>query len=217
MVSHLDNSPSLGKKADMNEAINSNLANEETTHLHLDKFAPGHSPMPPQADDGATVFIRRAAAETVNQSNQPVVAPTVGNKLPAREMLGAIVYCYAKGIFSSEEIEERMMRDAELRKSLRGEVPDANAIRRFRRINRQAIHATLEKYYRHERRRQKAAAAEAMNQVMPGAQPPERSPLQAPKSFASPAPGEDTAIFVRREATDQLDKATFVDGMSQND
>ena len=187
------------------------------TLLHLNKFAPDQSPMPPQADDGATVFIRRAAVETVEQSAVPVVAPSVGNKLPAREMLGAIVYCYAKGIFSSQDIEERMMRDAGLRQSLSGEVPDANAIRRFRRMNRQAIHATLEKYYRHERRRQKAAAAVAMMEVMPGAQPPEKSPLQVPKSFPSPAPGEDTAIFVRREATDQLDKATFVDGMSQND
>ncbi len=201
----------------MNEPTDQNRVNEETTHLHLNKFAPDQSPMPPQADDGATVFIRRAAVETVDQSSSPVTAPSVGNKLPAREMLGAIVYCYAKGIFSSQEIEERMMRDAELRKSLSGEVPDSNAIRRFRRMNRQAIHATLEKYYRHERRRQKAAAAEAMNQVMPGAQPPEKSPLPVSKSFPSPAPGEDTAIFVRREATDQLDKATFVDGMSRND
>ena len=187
------------------------------TLLHLNKFAPDQSPMPPQADDGATVFIRRAAVETVEQSAVPVVAPSVGNKLPAREMLGAIVYCYAKGIFSSQDIEERMMRDAGLRQSLSGEVPDANAIRRFRRMNRQAIHATLEKYYRHERRRQKAAAAVAMMEVMPGALPPEQSSLQVPNSFASPAPGEDTAIFVRREATDQLDKATFVDGMSQGD
>ena len=201
----------------MNEPTNPNRADEETTLLHLNKFAPGQSPLPPQADEGATVFIRRAAAETVNQSSVPVMAPSVGNKLPAREMLGAIVYCYAKGVFGSEEIEERMMRDAGLRQSLSGEVPDANAIRRFRRMNRQAIQATLEKYYRHERRRQKAAAAEVMTQVMPGAQPPEKSPLPAPKASAPSAPGEDTAIFVRREATDQLDKATFVDGMSQSD
>ena len=201
----------------MNEPTNQNCVNEETTLLHLNKFAPDQSPMPPLADDGATVFIRRAAVETVDHSTSPVTAPSVGNKLPAREMLGAIVYCYAKGIFSSQEIEERMMRDAELRKSLSGEVPDSCAIRRFRRMNRLAIHATLEKYYQHERQRQKAAAAEAMNQMMPGAQPPEKSPLQAPQSFHSPFPGEDTAIFVRREATDQLDKATFVDGMSRND
>ena len=217
MLSHRSNGLSLGSKANMNQTSNPNSAIEEMARLHLNKFAPDQSPMPPQADDGATVFIRRAAVETVDQSSVPVVSPSAGNKLPAREMLGALVYCYAKGIFISQEIEDRMMRDAELRKSLNGDVPDANAIRRFRRMNRQAIHATLEKYYRHERRRQKAAAASAMMEVMPGAQPPEQSPLQALKSFASPAPGEDTAIFVRREATDQLDKATFVDGMSQGD
>ena len=217
MIFHHLNSPSLGGEVDMNESTNPNLKQEETTLLHLNKFAPDQSSMAPREDDSPTVFIRRAAVETVDQSSAPVTAPSVGNKLPAREMLGAIVYCYAKGIFSSQEIEERMMRDAELRKSLSGEVPDSNAIRRFRRMNRLAIHATLEKYYQHERRRQKAAAAEAMNQVMPGAQPPEKSPLQAPQSFHSPLPGEDTAIFVRREATDQLDKATFVDGMSRSD
>jgi hypothetical protein len=217
MIFYLQSSLSLGSEVAMNEPSNVEPRDEETTLLRLNKFAPDQAPLPPQADDSPTVFIRRAAVETVNQSSSPVMAPTVGNKLPARELLGAIVYCYAKGIFSSHEIENRMMRDAELRQSLSGEVPDANAIRRFRRMNRQAIHATLEKYYRHERRRQKAAAAEAMNQVMPGAQPPEKSPLPVSKSFPAPAPGEDTAIFVRREASDQLDKATFVDGMSQSD
>jgi hypothetical protein len=27
-------------------------------------------------------------------------------------------------------------------------------------------------------------------------------------------PGENTAVFVKREASDRLDKATFIDGMS---
>ena len=199
----------------MNNSNQSSRGEDETTVLHLNKFAPGQASPEPSVDEGQTVFIKRAAAETADQSPEPVIAPKTGNQLPARELLGAIVYCYSKGVFRSEEIERFMVQNEELRASLNGEVPDANVIRRFRRLNRRAIQTTLEKHYRRERQRQKAAAAAIVKEVMPGALPPEKSPIRA----ASPtsAPGEDTAIFVRREATDQLDKATFIDGMLRGD
>jgi len=121
-------------------------------------------------------------------------------------LLGAVAYCYVKGVFSSADIERKMLRDPEFREALDGVVPDPSTIRKFRRMNREAIQVVLEKFYAHLRRQQKI-----IREVMPGAQPPEPSP-RPPE--AQPRPGENTAVFVKREARDRLDKATFIDGMS---
>jgi hypothetical protein len=178
---------------------------DETTVLHFNKFTAGHEETP--AEEGATMFIKRAAAETVQQSVAPVVVPKAAAPLHAEEMLGAIAYCYAKGVYSSSDIERKMLQDSEFREALGGVVPDPGTIRRFRRLNRQAIQTVLEQFYR--RLRQRKPPTEAL----PGATPPEPSPLP---SAPEPQPGDNTAFFVRREATDRLDKATFIDGMSSD-
>jgi hypothetical protein len=185
---------------------------DETTVLHLNKFAPDKPEAPldshPGIDDTATIFIKRAAAETVNQSAQPVAAPKADNALAPKDMLGALTYCYAKGVFTSEEIERKLRRDTELRVATRGDLPDANAIRRFRKFNRDAIQATLEKWYRKLRKQQAAAAA-----LQPHAPPPEPSPLPS----GSSAPAEDqTTMISRHEASERLNKAAFIDNMSKD-
>lgn len=186
---------------------------DDTTVLHLNQFAPGQGDTSaggkPNFEDSATLFIKKAAAETVEQSAQPVIAPRTNNALPAKEMLGAVAYCYAKGVYTSEEIESKMLRDPELRAATGGQIPNAHSIRRFRKFNREAIQATLEKWYR-KVRKQKAPAP---TEVMPGAQPPEPSPLaQGP---AQPG-GEHTTAFARREASERLNKAAFIDNMSKD-
>jgi transposase len=184
----------------------------DTAVLHLNKFAPGKADASanatPTPEDTATIFIKKAAAETVEQSAQPVVAPQSGNALPPKEMLGAVTYCYAKGVYTSEEIERKMLKDPELRAATKGEIPNAHCIRRFRRLNREAIQTTLEKWYR-KLRRQKSPT-----EVLAGAQPPEPSPL-APGPGPQQAP-ENTTTFAKREAAEQLNKAAFIDNMSKD-
>ena len=171
---------------------------EQSTTLHLGKFAPNAQPADP-ADTGATLIIKRAAAETVEQSGQPV-APKEG-ALPPKEMLGAVSYCYAKGVYTSDEIESKMLRDRQLRESVHGEVPDAQAIRDFRRSNREAIKKTLEKAFRFLRKKEK----------------PELKPLPGqPPTSTKPPEGESTVTFARREAEKRLDEAAFVDNMSKD-
>jgi Transposase domain (DUF772) len=189
-------------------------AADETTVLHLNKFAPGKGEASagaqPNFDDSATIFIKKAAAETVEHSAKPVVAPVSNNALPAKEMLGAVAYCYAKGVYTSEEIERKMLTDPELRAATGGQIPDAHSIRRFRKFNREAIQATLEKWYR-KVRKQKAPTP---TEVLPGAQPPEPSPLaQSPPSQQT---GEHTTMFAKREASERLNKAAFIDNMSKD-
>lgn len=180
---------------------------EETKVLNLGKFAP-NQPAPPPADpaeEGQTLFFLRAASETAQGSGPGVVAPKAGNAIPAKELLGAVAYCYAKGVYSSSEIEDRMLRDPKLRAATHDEIPNAQAIRRFRRANREALQQTLEKWYRRLRKAKPTA------EVMPGAKPPEPNPLP-PCKAAAPA-SENTSMFVKREASERLDKAAFIDNM----
>ena len=180
---------------------------EETKVLNLGKFAP-NQPAPAPSDpsqEGQTLFFLRAASETAQPGGPGVVAPKAGNAMPAKELLGAVAYCYAKGVYSSSEIEDRMLRDPKLRAATKDEIPNAQAIRRFRRSNREAIQQTLEKWYRRLRKAKPTTA------VMPGAQPPEPAPL--PPSSAVTSASENTSFFVKREASERLDKAAFIDNM----
>ena len=181
---------------------NENKNPDESTTLHLGKFAPGSAaPVQPDPETGLTVTIKTAAAETMKRNAVPVIGATAA--LPAKEMLGAVSYCYAKGVYTSEDIERRMLRDEKLREAVHGEVPDALAIRRFRRLNRGAIQQTLEKAFSFLCKRKKAAAAQ--------------QPLPV---SASPAPAsgevESTVGFVRREAEERVQQAAFIDNMSKD-
>lgn len=181
---------------------------DETTILHLNKFTSGE---PAPSEEGATIFIKKAAEQTVKEGARVIVPSTAGS-LSAEEMLGAVAYCYAKGVYSADDIERKMLKDPEFREALGGIVPDPKSIRRFRKLNRAAIQEVLEKFYRRLRKQKPPT------EVLPGAQPPE--PSKAPvlpvgATPISPNPGESTAFFVKREATDRLDKASFIDGMSE--
>jgi hypothetical protein len=182
---------------------------QEENPLHLGKFAPGQEPPPATqpAEEGQTLFFRRVATEIAQQSGPPVVAPKAGNALQAKDLLGAVAYCYAKGVYSSSEIEDQMLRDAKLRAATNDEIPDAKTIRRFRRLNRDAITQTLEKWYR------KLRKTKPTTEVMPGAEPPVPAPVSAATN-AAPSDG-NTSFIVKREATDRLDKAAFIDNMEQ--
>ena len=166
--------------------------------LHMGKFAPT-KPGTPAAptEEGPTLVIRRAAEKTAEESAQPVVAPK-GSALPPKNLLGAVSYCYSKGVYRSEDIEHSMLKDPELRASIGNEVPDAHAIRRFRRYNREAILTTLGKFFRW-RRAQAIVAAEKETGV------------------AAPAASENTQFFVKTEAKDTVEKAAWVDNMSKDD
>ena len=175
---------------------------EQDPNLHLGKFAPG----PAKADETtatgtATIAVKRAARQTVEQGGK-VAMPKDAGEMPPKEMLGAVSYCYAKGVYSSEEIEEQMMRDPKLRESVHGEVPRANAIRRFRILNHDVIQSTLEKAFRFMRKRKAASA------------PSSPSP-QTPAPSAGKDTGEGTVTIIRREAHERLDQAAFIDNMSK--
>ncbi len=152
-------------------------------------------------DDGETALIRKAAVDTVAHTEKPVIVPQSAAPLSPDELLGAVAYCYVKGVFSSDDVERKMLRDPEFREALDGVVPDPATIRRFRRLNREAIQTVLEKFYAILRQRQKNVREASLACGPDGKSCP-------------PVEGGNTAVFVKREAIDQLDRATFVDRMS---
>ncbi len=192
----------------------------EPVVLHLGRFAHG-APQSAGAgfsDGTETALIRKAAAEAVATHLKPVVVPKAAAPLSPDEMLGAVAYCYVKGVFSSADIERKMLRDPEFRAALDGTVPDPETIRRFRRLNREAIQTVLEKFYA-SLRSPAAGVSERLTWSRHDA-----GTVQAPALRTSlatgvgggptRAPGENTATFVKREAIEQLELATFVDRMS---
>jgi hypothetical protein len=147
-------------------------------------------------------MVRAAAQETVEKSGAPVM-PREGGALTGKEMLGAVSYCYAKGVYESEEIERKMMKDSALRESLKGNVPDAKAIRRFRALNRGAIQSTLEKAFGFLRRKEKAD----LMKPLPG---------QPAVAAVSGPVGDSTVLYARDQAQERVQQAAFVDNMSKD-
>jgi hypothetical protein len=102
--------------------------------------------------------------------------------------------------------------DPEFRAAVGESMPDAGLIRRFRRLNRDAIRETLAKVFRRQR---KKSAKETMAQTMPGATPAAPvSPGPSPKIPESP--GETTIVSIR-DAEEKLNKAAWIDNMSKSE
>ena len=65
-------------------------------------------------------------------------------KARVEAMLGVISYCYAKGLFDSEEIERRLWLDDAFLATFGDEIPGAQKIRSFRRNHHENILAIIE-------------------------------------------------------------------------
>lgn len=165
----------------------------ETTVLHLSKFLSDLADKP-ASEESPTLVIRKAAEQAAAQSPQPVWGPRRSRLSPER-MLGVLAYAYARGVYRSEDIERKMWEDPQVRAALGEEVPTPQTIRRFRRLNRQAILTALGKFFRWRRRR------------LPSATP---SGGQAP-------PEPSTQYYVKGEAEDVLNRAAWVDNMSKDE
>jgi len=88
--------------------------------------------------------VRRIDGNTLN----PVTAPQAGITFRTRMLLAVVTYCYASGIYGSEDIEALMREDAMFRFLCGNEFPGWRVIQRFRRYNRSAIQRCLEEVLR---------------------------------------------------------------------
>jgi hypothetical protein len=174
----------------------------QTTALHMEKFVPAKQGAPAKvggAEESPTIVIQQAARDVAEHNPQPVVVPKgAGNALPPAEMLGAVSYAYAKGVYRSEDIERKLVQDPAVRSALGDEIPDARTIRLFRRMNRQAIAATLEKFFWWRRKQGSEASA-------------------GPAAAAPGQPRESTVCLVKKAAAVRLDQAATVDNVLKDE
>jgi hypothetical protein len=127
---------------------NQKSSTSEPRELHLGKFAPTIPGADAQTGEGETMFIRRAAVQTVEKNLQPAEQQSDEFGLPMKEMLGVITYCYARGVFFSGAIADLLKKEPELRKAFGSKLPDGQAVRRFRRRYAEEIEEALETLYR---------------------------------------------------------------------
>lgn len=88
--------------------------------------------------------VRRIDEKALN----PVTAPQTGITFRTRMLLAVVTYCYAAGIYGSEDIEALMREDATFRFLCGNEFPGWRIIQRFRRHNRSIIQHCLEEVLR---------------------------------------------------------------------
>ena len=106
---------------------------------------------PPATNDRSRVAAAMSPAQAVQVAARaisrnalhPVCSPAAGVAFHPRALLAVVTYCYASEIFSSQDIEDLMLRDAHFRTVCGNQVPDAHTVRRFRRYNREAIETCL--------------------------------------------------------------------------
>jgi hypothetical protein len=181
------------------------MSQKHSTILRLGRFVspdlnPAKAAEPARAET-PTALVAEAVKETADAIK--VVTPNAAGDFPPKSMLGIVTYCYAKDVCGSWDIERKLRSSEEVRQARHGDIPDAKAIRRFRRLNRPALQMALEKALRFIRR---AMMRRTLSQTVHG----EKNPV--PPTFTNLcAPGEETTVMVRREATQKLEVASMLD------
>ncbi len=85
-----------------------------------------------------------AAVRAIDENTfRRVARVDAGIAFEPKALLALLTYCYARGIYGSEDVEDMLRRDSHFRAICRDEFPGALHFRRFRRYNRQALHLCL--------------------------------------------------------------------------
>jgi hypothetical protein len=124
---------------------------------NLRRFAgrPGIQSGTDAAEESTTICedVARAAHREVERIDAVLHTLRPESKSRVEAMLGVISYCYAKGLFDSEEIEQLLWRDHAFLATFEGDIPAAWAIRCFRRRHHGNILAIIEQALQEYRRR----------------------------------------------------------------
>jgi hypothetical protein len=191
------------------------MKDEHTTILRLKQFV---SPPPvgavgdscEQAGDSAESIGQMASqvVHEVSRSNPPPIVPKTGPMPAPSALLKVLTYCYAKGIYSSDQIERKLWDNPSLRMNHLDDLPTADTLRRFRRMNRPLLLCALETLLRRVRHAF-LRSHEPMN-------PAERThPVGNPEGLEHLLEDSgNTTIVVRHEAAQRLEQAAMLDSRS---
>jgi transposase len=91
----------------------------------------------------------QAAVRDINAQNLRRVAPAdAGIAFEPKTLLALLTYCYARRIYSSEDVEAVLRKDCGFRELCRNEFPGADLLRRFRRQNHESLQHCLQETLR---------------------------------------------------------------------
>ena len=94
-------------------------------------------------EDSLASLVVKAVRKVDERLLQPVAGKSAGVAYQPRQLLALVTYCYAAGIYPSQDIEDIMRKDRLFRFHCDNEFPDWHLIRRFRRYNRELIEQCL--------------------------------------------------------------------------
>ena len=137
--------------------------------------------------------VRHIGTEELN----PPVTAEASPAFQPRAMLAMLTYCYANGVYGSEDVERMMYEDTAFRAVCGMDYPDHRRLRRFRRRNHGPIQRTLEETLR---------GAWGLNDNA-GANDGQAKSSNGLFDAAS----ED---WIAREARNRIEKAMFIDQMT---
>jgi transposase len=100
----------------------------------LNPFPHPHPRSLAEAVQGIVAGVQEDRLEALNDRN---------SGFPSKLMLGLIVYCYARQVFSSAEIETMLANDVACHGLCQHDLPSTSAISRFRNDNRELIQTCL--------------------------------------------------------------------------
>jgi len=120
-----------------------------------------------------------------------------------RGMLALLTYCYAIGVYGSQDVELMMREDASLRALCGWDIPDWRQLKRFRRHNRAMLQRALEETFR--------GAWSLSCRARGAARAPHGGrPIEAGNGLPDPA----MADWISAEAAACIERAMFIDLMA---
>ena len=146
--------------------------------------------------------VRRIGENGLN----PVAPASAGVAYRPHTLLAVVTYCYAVGIYGSQDIETLMREDHAFRSLCGQEYPDWRTIRRFRRHNREAIYRSLAATFR------EAWSLQARGREQTPAAPNPSATWTATSRI--PAPSQEQ---IYDEAEERIERAMFIDSMATED
>ena len=165
----------------------------------------------PRGGDGAAMLDNKVWADLVLKNVRlldegELNPPGASDAAPAfrpRVMLAILTYCYAIGVYGSEDVESMMREDASLRALCGTDIPDWRRLKWFRRQNHATLQRALEETFR---------GAWSLSCRAPQAASAHRGGRVA--EARNDLPDAASADWIAAEAAARIERAMFIDLMA---
>ena len=121
-------------------------------------------------------------------------------------LMSLLVYFYARGVYSSSDIEASLPEDETARDFCAGSYPDWRTLRRFRRLHRDALKSCL-RYVLDRSWRSPSGQETPVRHALP----------TLPRFAFGQGPDDGGTSPAEAEAEERINRAVFMDGMSMVD